>query len=63
MAKSILVVVTETDPKTGHRRQVASHGVNLDTGETFPVPWESPAALGARFDPELGEYVLQDVTS
>lgn len=39
---------------------VASHGVNPDTMETVIVQCEHPERLGAKFDRNIGEWVLYD---
>lgn len=37
----------------------ASHGLNPDTLQSFPLPNEHPAALGAVFDSQIGEWVIE----
>ncbi len=56
----LLITVTETDEKTGRRQTLVSHGVNLDRGEIVILPSETPKALGAVFDPDYGEWLLQE---
>lgn len=63
MPQAILITMQEQDPKTGAQRLVASHGVDLDTGRAFVVPQDHPSTLGARWDSDLGEFVLGDAES
>lgn len=37
-----------------------SHGIDEDTGRTVITSGEHPAVLGAKFDPELQEWVLEE---
>ena len=39
---------------------VASHGVDSITLENVIVPQEHPESLGAKFDRNIGEWVLYD---
>ena len=39
---------------------VVSHGVD-EFGRNVILPTEQPAHLGAKFDKEIGEWVLEDV--
>ena len=39
---------------------VVSHGIDEDTGRSVVLPSEHPAKLGAKFDRELMEWVLED---
>jgi hypothetical protein len=55
----IVIVTTEKDPKTGKPRQVVSHGVDSDTDKAVILPCETPASIGAQWDPEIGEFVLR----
>lgn len=55
----IVIVNSELDER-GKRRLVASHGVDHDTGRSFPVQQVHPMELGAIFKVELGEWVLPD---
>lgn len=43
---------------TGKTEFVVSHGVDEDTGRNIILPSEHPAKLGAKFDLELGEWVI-----
>lgn len=57
----ILVITTmEPNPKTGRMELVASHGVDLDTDRAVVLSCDHPQALGARVDPEMGEWVIPD---
>lgn len=48
----ILVIVDSVrDKRTGQRRMLVSHGVNLDTDRIVVLPQEHPEAIGAKFEP------------
>jgi hypothetical protein len=47
---------------TGAKEFVVSHGINEETGRTVILPTEHPAQLGAKFDRQLHEWVLEDST-
>ena len=55
----ILVIVNnERDSRTGRTQQVVSHGVEIDSGRIVILPNDSPEDIGAVFDAQLSEYVL-----
>lgn len=56
----MIVVITnwETNPKTGHKQLIVSHGVDSETLQDIVLPNETPEALGAVFDQNIKEYVL-----
>jgi hypothetical protein len=56
----IVITVNEKDSRTGVERLVVSHGIDESTGKTVILPSEHPSALGAVFDADLGEYVIDD---
>ena len=56
--KSILIVVREENPRTGKPELVASHLVDPVTLRLFPVPNVRPELLGAKYDGDIGEYVI-----
>ncbi len=61
-----VILITGTFPiyknghKTGKTEFVVSHGVNEETGRNVILPCEHPAMLGAKFDTQLQEWVLED---
>lgn len=58
-----IVVITVSEPDLFNRRRhtlVASHGIDLHTGKSVVLPCEPPETLGAKFDPEMGEWVIPD---
>lgn len=59
MSRVIVIVVSEISERTGRKELVVSHGVDEDTGRLVVLPQEDPRVLGAKFDPRLGEYVLE----
>lgn len=56
----IVIVTKERNPRTGRTEEIVSHGVDADTGKPVILPCESPQAIGAVFDSEIGEYVLRN---
>lgn len=56
----IVIVTKERNPRTGRMEEIVSHGVDADTGKTVILSCESPQAIGAVFDSEIGEYVLRN---
>ena len=46
------------NPIIGETEFVVSHGVDEDTGKIVIVQAEHPRTLGAKFDCEIGEWVL-----
>jgi hypothetical protein len=44
---------------TGQKEYVASHGVDIDTGRNIIVSADHPSKLGARFNEDLGEWVIE----
>jgi hypothetical protein len=56
MPKAI-IVVREPD-KAGFMQLVSSHGIDLASGREFVVSQDDPRRLGARFDADFGEWVL-----
>jgi hypothetical protein len=44
---------------TGQREFVVSHGIDEDTGRNVILPSEHPAKLGALWDRETNEWVLE----
>ncbi len=45
---------------TGKTEFVVSHGVDEDSGRNVCLPCEPPHLLGARFERDHGEWVLDD---
>lgn len=43
---------------SGDDEFVVSHGIDEDSGCTVPLPWQHPQELGAKFDAQLHEWVL-----
>jgi hypothetical protein len=58
----MIVVVTrrELDPVADFAVEIADHGVNSRTGERIALPALSPQALGARYSPAHGGFVLPE---
>jgi len=54
----IVITYTELSKRTGLKEVIASHGVDIDTGKLIILPQESTQQIGARFDANIGEYVL-----
>ncbi|GEM_PF-2712723 len=46
---------------TGEKEFGVSHGVDMITGQYVVLPWVShPELLGAKFDQNIGEWVIHD---
>lgn len=56
----IAVCGQERCARTGRTFPLISHGYDTDTGRVTALPNCRPEDAGARFDPDLGEYVLPD---
>jgi hypothetical protein len=41
------------------KKFMVSHGIDEDTGRNVILPNESPIALGAKYDEDIGEWVLE----
>lgn len=54
----VLITVREPNEDTGVMETIVSHGVHLASGRNVILPNEDPRAFGARFDREMGEFVL-----
>lgn len=61
MKRMIVVVTTERDPKTNREIQVVSHGVDEESGRIVVLPCEKPGEIGAKFDQDIMEYVIDQV--
>ena len=55
----ILVIANhERNERTGRLTLVTSHGVDIDSGRHIALPQVHPGTLGAVFNENVGEYVL-----
>lgn len=45
--------------KTGRKEFVVSHGID-DNGKLVILPQEHPESLGAKYDADIGEYVIKE---
>ena len=56
----MIIVITYKEKKENNVSPVyiASHGVDLETLSTIPLPQVPVEQLGARFDTQMGEFVL-----
>lgn len=43
---------------TGKKELLVSHGYDTYTGKTIILPQEHPRHIGAKFDMEMGEWVM-----
>lgn len=50
-------MVEEVDERTGKKRLVVSHGIAWH-GKHFTMPQIPPDQLGAKFDPDRGEWMI-----
>ena len=44
---------------TGKKEFYVSHGINAETGEKVILPNEHPRSIGAIFDVEMEEWILE----
>ena len=58
MPAATIIANREINRRTGLEEIIASHGIDLATDQEFQVPQVDPRVLGATFDREYGEYVL-----
>lgn len=56
----IVIAFKEKNQRTGREELVVSHGIDEHTGKTVILPCEPPERIGAKFNAEIGEYVLSD---
>ncbi len=49
----------EEDPGTGQIKTYADYGYDTVTNRYVVLPCDPPEKLGAKFDREIGEYVLR----
>lgn len=57
----IVVVMTTRKTPTGATVPCVSHGIDYDTMRCVPLgDVDSPLELGAKWSPELNEYILDD---
>jgi hypothetical protein len=54
----IVITYREANPITGRMETLVSHGFDTDTGRNIIMPQDTPEKVGAVFNKELGEYVL-----
>ena len=61
----ILITMREHSEKSGREEVIVSHGVDHSSGRNVVLPCETleifKSQYGARFDKDLGEYVLDDI--
>ena len=55
----IVITITEYDEITGKEKLIVDHGVDVYTDNILCLPAVHPAELGAVFDPEFDEWVLE----
>lgn len=54
----MIILITYLDKK--QNKVLVSHGINADTMKTVILPQESPYEMGAKFNNNIGEWVLED---
>jgi len=54
----VLMTFDYYDEKTNKKHLLVSHGIDLGTGKVVVLPSVTPQEIGARFDEEMCEYVL-----
>lgn len=58
MAKMIVITERKMNHVTGRYEEIASHGECLRTGRRVEIDAVSPESLGASFDADAGEWML-----
>lgn len=56
----IVITVQERNRRTGKIETIVSHGVDSVTLRNVILENTTPENLGAKYDPEIGGYVLKD---
>jgi hypothetical protein len=60
----ILVTIKEKDEKSRTLHTIVSYGVDTkDDDRTVVLPNVHPSALGAKFDYDIGEYVIHEAAA
>lgn len=60
MAKILLITVQERNKDTGKIETLVSHGINTETGRTVITSNEPPRQMGAYFDRDAGEWMIDE---
>jgi hypothetical protein len=57
----MIIVITnrEWNDRTGKYETIVSHGIDEDTLKNVVLPQERPVDIGAKFDKDLNEWVLE----
>jgi hypothetical protein len=56
----IVITTREINEKTKREELLVSHGMDSLTGKTVILPCDTPQEIGARFDDNLREFVIDD---
>lgn len=59
MSRIILICKYFKKPKSSETELLVDYAYDELTGQSVPVPCSNPTFLGATFDNDLGEYVLE----
>ena len=56
----MIIVIThfERNERTGDPEIIVSHGINTEDDSYVNLPSLKPEQVGAKYDPEVGEFVL-----
>lgn len=56
----MIIVIThfERNERTGDLEIIVSHGINTEDDSYVNLPSLKPEQVGAKYDPEVGEFVL-----
>lgn len=55
----IVIVCKEKCKRSGRILEICSHNIDVDTGKIIILPNDSPERIGAKWDFEIGEFVLE----
>lgn len=56
----IVITTREINEKTKREELLVSHGIDSVTGKAVILPCDTPQEIGARFDDNLREFVIDD---
>jgi hypothetical protein len=53
----MIILITYHDER---KCEIVSHGINEATGKVVILPQETPRTMGAKFEPQIGHWILED---
>jgi hypothetical protein len=58
MAKTIVITIRGRNTETGRVEDIVSHGLDFTTNRPVDLTGNTPQELGAAWDADMGEWVL-----